>query len=105
MPYGDTNTGSWVLDPWSGEAVWVPYNLPDKTKKQPATGFDWLNAILTGATNILGSLFPSGINNTNRVPTYPGQYPYQPPPQSGGNNTLILVVLAGVVLYFVTKKN
>lgn len=103
MAYGDSS-GTWVLDPWSGEQVWIPNNLPDNTKKQSATGFDWLNAILNGATNILGGLFPGGLNNSGQN-QYPGQYPYpQQTNYNGSNNNLLLYVVIGfAALYFLTK--
>ena len=106
MAYGDSS-GTWVLDPWSGEQVWIPNNLPNNTKKQSATGFDWLNAILTGATNILGQLFPGGLNNSG-ANTYPGQYPGGNGGGGGGdsnNNLLLYVVIGFAALYFLTKDS
>lgn len=71
-----------------------------------ATGFDWLNAILNGATNILGQLFPGGLNNSGGT-TYPGQYPQQGGGTGGGynNNLLLYVVVGFAALYFLTKDS
>ena len=97
--------GDMIFNPWTGEwEVLNPSKTPTNTTgaTNKATGFDWLNAILTGAGNILGGLFPNGVNNGGSTNSgIPGGY-YPTNQQSGtsqNNNTtyllfgLILVVL------------
>ena len=75
---------------------------PNTNTTTKPTAYDWLNTILKGASNILDTLFPSGLNNSGQG-QYPSQYPY-PQPQTSSNNNLILYVVIGFgVLYFLTK--
>lgn len=91
--------GTWELNPWTGEPVFIPYNLP--TQK---TGWDWLNSILSGANNILSVLFPTGINNSGVGTQYPGGGTYVPPPTTGNNNTLFIIVGIGILFFLLRDK-
>ncbi len=66
--------------------------------------FDWLNVILSGANNILGQLFPYGLNNQGQV-INTGQY--YPTSTGGGNNnnTLLYMLVGFAVLYFLLKDS
>lgn len=94
-----------VYNPSTGEWELVKSYSSLTTLGQKATGYDWLNAILSGATNILGGLFPNGVNNGN--PTG-GVLPpnYNPTPQvsTSQDNTLMYILLAFAFVLLLTKK-
>lgn len=77
---------------------------PSTTTTPKKTGFEWLNAILSGANNILGTLFPSGLNNSVTGTVYPGQNPTTTP-QTSNNNALLFGLVAIVVLFFLFSSN
>lgn len=97
--------GDMIFNPWTGE--WEVLN-PSKPSTNTANkgGSDWLNTILTGVGNILGGLFPNGVNNGGGSSNngIPGGYfpPTQQSNTSQDNNTIYL--LLGLVLVVLLVK-
>ncbi|MCA0231892.1 MAG: hypothetical protein LCH91_15590 [Bacteroidetes bacterium] len=97
--------GDMIFNPWTGE--WEVLN-PSKTSTNTTNkgGSDWLNTILTGVGNILGGLFPNGVNNGGSSNNgIPGGYfpPTQQSNTSQDNNTIYLLIGLVLVVLLVKK--
>ena len=74
----------------------------DTTTTKPFWEGVTFNSILSGANNLLKSLFPTGVTNTGTGTYTGGYYPSQQPPAN--NNTIIYVVLLGVLAFVFLRK-
>lgn len=102
--------GDMIFNPWTGEwEVLNPSKTPTTTTgtTKKTTGFDWLNAILTGAGNILGGLFPNGLNNGSKTGnTFPtgGYTPTTTQSSTSQNDNTMYLLLGLILVVLLTKK-